>query len=283
MVCLQFYEAIDGGPELDRSDIDMYVESLTGAQLTGAVGDPYRSGQWHDVHTGARCDIDLGDIPVEADHVHPPKSYEGWRSVGLTIHVPLAGPHWLCVEVLQWVEKLLQHFQQLRVLDTEDTQQDGADGPGTWHRPRVLASWEKLHQAQLQGRTDLCRMGRLASVCLWRYRRERAQGRSTHPELIWPDALVVLDQTDNCARSAMLLPTPLAPMALPPVELIVITTANGTSVIPAEIVSACGGDPLSLGQSQLVTPSDKLATVIAAAKTLPIDRFKALGDHDWSD
>jgi hypothetical protein len=147
----------------------------------------------------------------------------------------------------------------------------------------VLASWEKLHQAQLLGRTDLWRMGRLASVCLWRYRRERSQGRLAHPELVWPDALVVLDHSTNNARSAVLLPSPMVSMALPPVELVVVNAAGASLVLPADIISACGGEPLALGQAQQLVPNAALSTVLSTTPALPISRFRALGDHDWSD
>jgi hypothetical protein len=283
MVCLHFYEALDDGPRFDRAEIEDYLSALNTVELSGARGEPYRSGRWRDLETGANCDLDIGTLPIEEDHLHPPTAYDGWRDIGLTIHVPLAGPHWLCVETLQWVERLLQEFPQLKALDTEDTKQDHGDGPGMWHRPRVLASWEKLHQVQNQNRTDLWRMGRLASVCLWRYRRERAKGRATHPELLWPDALVVLDQVEHCARSAVLLPNPLVPMALPPVELVVTGTDRSAMVLPAEVLSSVGGEALALGQSQRLIPQEALTLAMTKANTLPVNRFRALGDYDWSD
>lgn len=283
MVCLHFYEALDDGPRFDRLDLDAHLEALPGVEISGATDASYRSGRWHDSQTGATCLFDLGIAPVEVDHLHPPTAYDGWREIGFTIHVPLAGPHWLCVETLQWVETLLKQFPHLKALDTEDTKHEEGDGPGPWHRPRVLASWEKLHQVQHQGRTDLWRMGRLASVCLWRYRRERTLARQTHADLFWPDAMVVLDLNDQCARSAVLLPNSLRPMALPPVEL-VVTEVNGSPiVIPADTLSAAGGAPLSLGQSQRLQPNDALFQAIADAVPLPVSRFRALGDYDWSD
>jgi hypothetical protein len=187
------------------------------------------------------------------------------------------------VETLQWVESLLLQFPNLKALDTEDTKHENGEGPGQWHRPRVLASWEKLHQVQNQNRTDLYRMGRLASVCLWRYRRERARARQAHPELFWPDALVVLDQVDHCARSAVLLPDPMVPMALPPVELVVTSSNRSALVLPADTLSAVGGEALPIGQSQRLLPNETVTQAIAKAAALPVSRFRALGDYDWTD
>jgi hypothetical protein len=246
-------------------------------------GTHYRAGRWRDPATGATCEIDLGHAPLEEDHLHPPKSYNGWRDTGLAVHLPLAGPHWLCVEVLQWVEGLLQRLGDVRALDTEDTRQEHGDGPGTWNRPRVLGSWERLHQAQAEGRTDLWRMARLPSVCLWRYRREREGARQAHADLRWPEALVLLDRQDQCARSAVVWPGPGNAFALPPVELVVITDGTRAGAFPAERLSALGGEPLSLGQAQRVRPTPATDALFATTDLMPPDRFRALGDHDWTD
>ena len=127
MVCLHFYEALDDGPRFDRADLDDYLAALTTIELSGSTGDAYRSGRWRNNDTGATCHFDLGTVPVEEDHLHPPTAYDGWRDIGLTIHVPLAGPHWLCVETLQWVESLLLQFPHLKPLDTEDTKHETAE------------------------------------------------------------------------------------------------------------------------------------------------------------
>jgi hypothetical protein len=280
MVSLLFYEPLQDGPPLS---LDALADALDqpGVELHGDA--VYRSGRWRDVETGATCQIDLGHPPLEEDHIHPPRAYDGWREVGLTINIPLSGPHWLCVESLQWVEALLTRLPSLRTLDTEDTRQDHGEGPGTWNRPRALANWERLHHVQQEGRTDLWRMARLASVCLWRYRRERAMGRSTLTDLQWPDALVLLDQQDRCARSAVLWRDPTQPIALPPVELVVISRSGATGVVAAELVSALGGAPLPFAQAQRLEPTAATASLFADATLLPASRFKALGDYDWSD
>jgi hypothetical protein len=283
VVGLLFYEAIGEGAELTRHDLDEVLESLPGVELDDVPGAAYRAGRWRDPETGASCLIDRGHPPIEEDHLHPARGYDGWREVGLGINVPLAGPHWLCVEALQWIEGLLARLPTLRALDTEDTRQDQGEGPGAWNRPRLLANWERLHQVQALGRTDLWRMARLPSVCLWRYRRERAQARIRFPDLHWPDALVLLDQVDRCARSAVLWRDPAQPLALPPVELVVVPRDGATGVMPAERLSALGGAPLALAQAQQLVPGSALSELFRSAELWPATRFRALGDHDWSD
>jgi hypothetical protein len=283
VVCLLFYQAINEESELTSDHLADYLTQRGGVQLSGADGDAYRTGRWSSPDTGAWCDIDVGISPVEEDHLHPAKSYDGWRNLDLTIHVPLSGPHWLCVEALQWIEQLLAEFPQVRTLDTEDTRDGEQDGPTRWNRPRILASWERLHQAQLQGRTVHLRMNRLTSVCLWRYRRERARGRSTYPELWWPDALAVLDTHHHCVRSAVILPQPLRAMALPPVELIIVPTEHEPIIIEAATMSAVAGAALSCAQAQRLEPSPAVDECLRTGEQYPRARFKALGDHDWSD
>ena len=280
MVSLLFYEPVHDGPALGFPDLAEALDQ-PGVELHG--DDAYRSGRWRDPETGASCQIDLGRPPIEEDHLHPPRAYDGWREVGLNVNIPLAGPHWLCVEALQWVESLLARLPTLRALDTEDTRQDHGEGPGPWSRPRALANWERLHQVQQEGRTDLWRMARLPSVCLWRYRRERAKGRAAITDLQWPDALVLLDQEERCARSAVLWRDPTQALALPPVELVVIPRGNATGVVAAEQVSALGGGPLPFAQAQRMEPTPATAALFNDAALLPATRFKALGDHDWSD
>lgn len=280
MVSLLFYEPVQDGPALGFVDLAEALDQ-PGVELRG--DEIHRSGRWRDPETGATCQIDLGRPPIEEDHLHPPRAYDGWREVGLCVNIPLAGPHWLCVEALQWVEGLLARVPSLRALDTEDTRQDHGEGPGTWSRPRALANWERLHQVQQEGRTDLWRMARLPSVCLWRYRRERAKGRAAITDLQWPDALVLLDQQDRRARSAVLWRDPTQPMALPPVELVVIPRGDATGVLLAEQVSALGGAPVAFAQAQRLEPTAATAGLFANATLMPANRFKALGDHDWSD
>ncbi len=280
MVSLLFYEPVQDGPALGFADLAEALDQ-PGVDLQG--DDTYRSGCWRDPETGATCQIDLGRPPIEEDHLHPPRAYDGWRELGLAINLPVSGPHWLCVESLQWVEGLLARLPSVRALDTEDTRQDHGEGPGPWSRPRALANWERLHQVQQEGRTDLWRMARLPSVCLWRYRRERAKGRAAITDLQWPDALVLLDQQDRCARSAVLWRDPTGPLALPPVELVVIQRGNSTGVVQAAQVSALGGAPLPFAQAQRLDPTPATAGLFSGATLQPASRFKALGDYDWSD
>jgi hypothetical protein len=283
VVCLLFYQAIHEEPELTSDHLADYLTQRAGVELSGAAGAHYRTGRWSSSDTGACCDIDVGISPVEEDHLHPPKSYDGWRNLNITLHVPLAGPHWLCVEALQWIEQILAEFPQIRTLDTEDTRDGELDGPTRWNRPRILASWERLHQAQLQGRTDHVRMNRLTSVCLWRYRRERARGRATYADLWWPDALAILDTHHRCVRSAVILPQPLRAMALPPVELIIVPTEREPIIVEAATLSAVAGAALSCAQAQRLEPSPAIDECLRTGEHYPRERFKALGDHDWSD
>jgi hypothetical protein len=282
MQTLLLYEPADGQPS-DPADVVDAVAGLPLVELDGRPGDPYRPGRWRDPETGAHCDLDVGHPPLEEDQLHPNKAYEGWRDLGVALHLPLVGPHWLCVETLQFIEALLARLPGARALDTEDTRQEQGDGPSAWSRPRLLASWERLSQTQLQGRTDVRRMGRLASVCLWRYRRERARGRRDFPELHWPDAVALLDLELAQARSAALWQDPRQAIALPPVELLVIPRADGFSVLPAELLADLATEPLPCAQAARLAPNPALIAKVFQTGLLPAGRFRSLGDHDWTD
>jgi hypothetical protein len=280
-----FYEAADG-PPTQPDDLEDALLAIPGVELTGRRGDSYRSGQWRDTDTGASGVIDLGQAPLEEDNLHPPTAYDGWRGLNLSVQIPLDGPHWLCVEALQMIEGLLARLPQLRALDTEDTlrHDDGVVGPTPWSRPRLLASWERQHAVQLQGRTDCPRMNRLASVCLWRYRRERRRGQHDFPDLFWPEALVLLEQTQTQACSAAFWPEPVRAFALPPVEFIILRRPQSTGLLPAEaVIAAAHAHPLPLGQAAALTPDDRLAAWFATADLMPTGSYRALDDRDWTD
>lgn len=282
MQTLLLYEPIDSPPS-DPSDVSEALAGMPLVELDGQPTDVYRPGRWRDPETGAHCDIDCGHSPLDEDQLHPNKAYDGWRDLGVALHLPLVGPHWLCVETLQFIEALLVRLPGARVLDTEDTRQEHSDGPSAWSRPRLLASWERLSQSQLQGRIDVRRMGRLASVCLWRYRRERARGRRDFPELHWPDAVALLDLELGQARSAALWHDPRKALALPPVELLVLPRSDGFAVLPADILAELGAQPLPCAQAARLEPSPAIAARLAQAEVLPAKRFRSLGDHDWTD
>jgi hypothetical protein len=285
MLTLLFYEsALADGPASAQEDIEDRLLSLPGVELAGEARAAYRSGRWRDPATGASCTIDLGAPPIEEDALHPPRAYDGWRALDFTIGIPLAGPHWLCVEALQFIEGLIAQLPQLHVLDSEDSERGVGVGPGVWNRPRLLASWERQHAAQQSGRTDAWRMNRLSSVCLWRYRRERALGRSAHAELHWPEAFALLDREGRAVRSAAFWNDEGRSWALPPVEMLIISQGGRSGVlVAADLAAVAGAEPLPMASAALVTPSPVVSGVFRSGVLLPTLRFAALGDLDWSD
>jgi len=284
VLTLLFYEPADG-PATPLGDVEHALRSEPGLDLLPLCGAEHAAGRWHDPATGAACVVDLGAAPLELDPLHPPTRYAGWRELHLALHLPLAVPHWHCVETLHLVERLTGRLPEVRALDSEDTREsDETDaGPFTWNRLRVLANWEHLAGSHRQGRQSQQVMERLASVALWRYRRERAVGSRRHPGLVWPEALVLAD--DGSARSAVLWSDPTRPFALPPVELVVVRRAVGAGVLPADevLTAAGGGTALDAGQAVALAPTAALVDLHARARLLPAERFKALGDGDWVD
>jgi hypothetical protein len=285
MLTLLFYEsALAEGPATAREDIEDALLALPGVELAGESRAPYRAGRWRDLATGASCTIDLGTPPIEEDTLHPPRAYDGWTAVAFTIGIPLAGPHWLCVEALQFTEGLLAQLPQLQVLDSEDSERGVGVGPGVWNRPRLLASWERQHAVQQSGRSELWRMNRLSSVCLWRYRRERALGLSARPQLHWPEAFALLDREGPAVRSAAFWNDDGRAWALPPVEMLIINQGGRSGVlVAADLAAVAGAEALPMASAALVTPSPVVSGVFRSGTLLPTTRFRALGDLDWSD
>jgi hypothetical protein len=255
-----------------------------GVALDGASGDAYRPGRWHDPVTGARAVIDLGTPELEGDEdPHPPTAYAGWRALPLSVQIPLAGPHWQAVEALTMVERLLAALPGVLALDTEDTRaDDDADSaPYAWSRPRRIAHWEVLRTAQA---LDVPRLDRGQSLFLWRWRRERASAAATHPDLTWPEALVVLDRTEGRARTATLLPPGDGPVALPPVDLVVVRRADAAGCVTADALRESGGTPVPLPAGACrIERHGAAATLLAAGPLLPAPRFAGLLDEDWQD
>ncbi len=278
---LLFYER-DDAPPTTRDELEHALE-LPGVELGGEPGGAYRPGRWRDAASGAWCHLDLGESPLEADEMHPSTRYIGWREVALTAQIPLSGAHWRCVEALAFVARLLARLPEVAVLDTEDTREtpDGEPGPFALARPRALASWERLHGVHHASRPTP-RMDRTASLALWRYRRERAAGRAAHPGLAWPDALVLAD--GDAARSACLWSDPALPLALPPVELVVVRRAEDPGVLPADEVATAGSaKPLNQGLAAALAADARLVDLFRRARLMPAARFRALDDDDWSD
>lgn len=278
-----FYEP-EHQPPTPFGDIEDALHDFAGVAFAAPKGAAYRPGEWHDPATGASCRFDVGHADLEQDESEKVVTYAGWRALPVTVHIPLAGPHWFAVEALRVVERLLHALPDVRALDTEDTrvEPDAEAGPFPWSRLRALASWEVLHHAQYAER-DLPRLNRAASLALWRYRRERAIGRQRRPDLTWPEAHVLLD--GDRAVSAALWADPDHALALPPVELVVVQRADGTGAIPADEVrtAASGGLPLEWAQAVALSPEPRLHDLHARARLLPATRFKALLDGDWSD
>jgi hypothetical protein len=279
-----FYQP-ENDPPVQVDDIADALHDLAGVAFAAPRHATYRPGEWHDPATGASCRFDLGEADLEHDDTEKPVHYAGWRPLPISVHIPLAGPHWFAVEALAVVEKILQVFPDLRPLDTEDTRADPeADaGPFPWSKLRALANWERLHHAQCSGRTDVPRMNRAMSLALWRYRRERPHGKRQHPHLTWPEAHVLLD--GERAVSAALWADPGVPLALPPVELIVIQRHDSTGVLPSDELrtAAGGGLPLELAQAVALTDTARLTDLYTRAKLMPATRFRALLDGDWGD
>jgi hypothetical protein len=285
MLTLLFYQPTSAeGPRTTLADVEAALCTLPGVSLDGSIGAAYRPGRWHSDSSGARCTIDLGAAPLPGDPLHPPRAYDGWNELALCMHIPLSGPHWLCVETLQLVESLLSALPDLQALDTEDVHSGDQPGPHGWNRARVLASWERQHAAQHAGRSDAWRMNRLASVCMWRYRRERAEGVRRYGHWHWPDVVSLLDLETHCVRSAAFWQDPAATLVLPPVELLIVRRGAHTGVlVAADLAAFAKPDALPIASAASIPASAALSSWLAAAPVLPTTRFRAVDDYDWSD
>ncbi|GDY12414.1 hypothetical protein LBMAG53_12920 [Planctomycetota bacterium] len=265
---------VPAGEHPGRSAIEAALSAVPAASLDGRDGDDYRPGRWHDGATGGRCLIDLGEPPLERDDLHPPRGYAGWEPAGLAFHLPLTGPHWLMVESLAMIEGVLRALPGLAVIDTEDSD---VAGPGSWSRPRVIASWNRQQEAFLLGRPHQPRLGRGDSLRMWRYRRERAAGAAARPDLFWPELLVLGQAVAGGGMDvhpAAVWPDPSRALALPPVQLVVIPGD------PPRIVDA------SVLASSAAALDHGLAVMVGAGSSPPqvqIPGLKVLGDDDWSD
>lgn len=277
----------DDQPPVAIDDLATVLETVPGLTVDGQPGADYRPFHWRCPATGARADGDLG-LPPLAEDTKPhaeAKAYPGWQPAALSLHLPLPVPHWHGLEALQILEQAIGRFPDLAVLDTEDTgnEEDDNLGPGPLDRPRLLASWERLHASHTAGMADLPRMQRGASVGLWRYRRELAAGRDTWPDLAWPTVGAVVD--DGLARAVAVLPAARGerPVAIPPVELVVVPNADGAGVLDANrLLDLPNATELSLTGS-LSFAAEAVDAAIAAHPLVPVTRYRALDDDGWSD
>jgi hypothetical protein len=249
----------------------------------------YRPGRWRDVATGANFVVDLGEpelTSMDAAADDPPTAYTGWRPLPLTIQIPLHGPHWLAVEALGAVERILLAAPWLRLLDSEDTREhDNADtGPFPFDKPRLILSWERQREAHLAGRS-VPTLARSASVALWRYRKERAALQAAHPTISLPEANVLLDRATGEATSACVLPISSTTLLIPPVQILVAVGFGPTpQVIPADALK----DRVELGPVGTAWIEPRPLQVVLEAHrqvdaVFPVGRFAALTDADWRD
>ncbi|TVR46197.1 MAG: hypothetical protein EA402_02975 [Planctomycetota bacterium] len=279
------------GPALSRSELLVQMRGH-GAQLR-QVTEHYVCGHWQDDATGAQVTIDCGQPPLSThaaatthhDDPHAePKDYPGWLPLAISIHLPLTGPHWLCVEVGRWLESLLANLPNCGALISEDVGREGEDGygPGPLDRPRLLACWEHCHGAQTES-LRLPRMERRSSLQLWRYRREAGQGATAEPQLNWPQALVL--GRDITALSTAIWPGPEQHWVLPPVDLVVIQRDGEGGLLPSDELrtAAGGGQPLPHGGGLHIAPSPALVKLYQSARLIPSSDYRALDHLEWAD
>lgn len=271
----QFYLP-EGHAAPDAADLAELVLAVPGTALD--AGDGYRPGTWCAPATGARAVLDVGDPPIEADHMHPPRQYLGWTAMALTIQLPLVCPHWQAVEGFQFIEAVLARLPQAaRALDCEDIQEtpQAEPGPFAWSRPRVLASWERQHAVQIETCTDLARMHRGDSLRLWRWRRERAAASIAHPDLQWPEARVLRDRAAGIAFPTAVWGDPARPAALPGAGLVLAMLPDGPRLIRR-------GD-LPPGEALPVAGASRVEPPVRWPDGLDAKRFAACLDEDWVD
>jgi hypothetical protein len=275
MLRFQFYLP-DGQVAPDTVDLADLVSHIPGVSLE--PGTDYRPGIWHAVATGARALLDVGEPPIESDHMHPPRQYLGWTPLPLVVQLPLVGPHWQAVEGFQFIEAVLAGLPSAtRALDCEDIQEtpQAEPGPFAWSRPRVLASWERQHAVQIETRTDLARMHRGDSLRLWRWRRERAAASAVHPTMQWPEARVLRDRSGLTAHPTAVWTDPTRPAALPGAGLILVLLPEGPRLVERKTLPP--GEALPTAGASLLQPPAHWP------ESLDQTRYAACLDEDWVD
>lgn len=273
-----------GATAPDQTRFEAAFAAEAGCALGELQDGGYRAWRWRDPVTGASAEGDLGPLPLVDDELSQPTVYDDYQALDAAVHLPLGVPHWHCVEGLQMLERVLGRLPELAILNTEDTSQPDRDepGPGPLRRDAVLACWERLHASQLAELTGRPRMNRLASVALWRYRRERALGAERHPELVWPGALAM--QWQRQAVSVAIQPDTDQAWALPPVEVLVIADPVTPVAVPtAELLPTCAHDPLTVAGAVRMPQALRPAELPTGLEPLPAAELGALGDDDWTD
>ncbi len=257
------------------------VRGLPGCRmLAGCAG--YRPFEWQDTATGAACAGDLGQPPLEADAADQARSYPGWQTLPLSLALPLAAPHWYCVEALDLVAALLAALPGSAVLDCENTvRADDSEGPGPLDRLALLASWEAQHQCQTASRSDLRRLERHASLALWRYRREQAAAQAAHPDHHWPQTWVMAHGQEAC--TACLWPATADLVALPPVERVIIDQGPQRGVLSREDLLALAANRQELPAASRSVDAAVIAPHMNAVDLEPTASYQMLADGDWSD
>jgi hypothetical protein len=265
-------QTLIGFTRTDPPDPAAIADALAavGVQWSGHDADPYRQGVWSDPRTRARCVLDLGEPAVERDTMHPPTRYEGWTAVGLELHIPLAGPHWHAVECYRVAEAAAA--VGITLLDGEDVhaEPDAPPGPFPFTRARALLSWERLREAQADG-LRLPRLGRPASIVLWRWRREAPAGAA---------GLAVVEDArrPGTALLAAVVADPAAPALIPPVDVVLLMDPSGPRAVPGEHLEHLRGEP---GPAGALRYAD--LTTLRPAGDPATGRFRLLGDEDWRD
>lgn len=281
---LLFFQSATVDDPLARQELTELLELLPGLEWEAAADAPYRPFRFHDPDTGAGGSGDLGRAPLEHDPMERPHAHDGWTFLDLAVHLPLCVPHWHCVEAARYLQGLLDEMPSLGVLDPEAQRRDEQGdpvGPGPLRRDRLLASWEVLHQAQVADLRGLPRMARLASISLWRYRRERADGVRELPEVAWPQGLVL--GHGEQAQSAAIWPEAMA-WALPPVEWLVVPRGEGAGLLPAAMLrDQIPLRPMEYGGADLVREDAALRRWRATVPLTAITSYHALADGDWID
>ena len=277
---LLFYLPEDQDPIGIEALDDVIRGQSTCRMLAGDAG--YRPFEWRDPATGAYCAGDIGHPPLDTDPSGEARSYPDWRPLALSLSLPLAVPHWYCVEALDLVANLLAALPGSAVLDCENTvRADDSEGPGPLNRMALLASWEQQHLCQTATRTDLHRLARHSSLALWRYRRERTAAMAAHPDHHWPQTWVMAHGPSAC--TACLWPSDAQRVALPPVDCIIIERGPHSGVLSRDELLALSDDHTPLPAACQSLMATTISQQLDAVDLEPTASYQMLADGDWSD
>jgi len=271
----------DASAPIDSGCLAETLDSIDGVELGASSTDGYRPWRWCHPETGAVCDGDLGPSPLEADQLHPPKRYDGFVELDLRIQMPLAVPHWFCIDICELVRVLETRIPGFLLLDSEDTMTGEVEGPAPLDSERLQNNWISLNEQQMRGLDELPRMDRDRSSDLWHYRRALPSMRRQYPALHWPAVLVLQEQRH--ARSVCIWTDPEQPWALPPVELVVIHRGDGDSLLwrPEALLDLVPGRRLGLATA--LEDRNALRTAFSSPGGDPPSQLRLLADGDWAD